>query len=88
MLMHYFLYSSGPDADPIKCAVGHVTSNLYFCIPCDLGVRYCVLVPPEHETLMHYISCSGGPDADPMKSASGHNTLNLCFCIWCDLWVI
>jgi hypothetical protein len=37
--MHYFSCSSGPGADPIKSVTEHVTPNLCFCIPCDLGVR-------------------------------------------------
>jgi hypothetical protein len=38
MLPHYFSRSCGPGADPIKSALGHVTSNLCFCIRCDMWI--------------------------------------------------
>jgi hypothetical protein len=38
MLMHYFSFSGGPDADTIKSALGHITLNLCFCIRCELRV--------------------------------------------------
>jgi hypothetical protein len=33
-----FLCSGGPDADSIKCALGHITSNMCCCIWWDLRV--------------------------------------------------
>jgi hypothetical protein len=38
MLPHYFSRSCGPGADPIKSTLGHVTSNLCFCIRCDMWI--------------------------------------------------
>jgi hypothetical protein len=66
---HYFSSSGGPDSDPIKSVTGHVTSNLYFCIWCDLHVTSCGLVRPGREMSKHYFSYPGGPGVDPIKSA-------------------
>jgi hypothetical protein len=65
--------------DPIKSVMGHVTSNLCFCIWWDMHVTSCVLVCLGCETSTHDFSYSGGPGADPIKSAWGHVTPNLHF---------
>jgi hypothetical protein len=36
--MHYFPCSCAPTADATKSVLGHITSNLYFCIRWDLQV--------------------------------------------------
>jgi hypothetical protein len=84
---HYFSYSGGTGAVSLKSASGQVTSNLCFCIWCDMPVTYCISVHPGREMSMHYFSCSCGTGMDSTKSAMRYVMLNLCFCIWWDLWV-
>jgi hypothetical protein len=85
--IHYFSWSGGTGAVSIKCALGHFTWNLCFCIQWDMRVTKYVPVPLGCETSMHYFSCSGGTGAVSIKSALGHVMSNLCFCILWDIWV-
>jgi hypothetical protein len=58
MLTHYFSYSDGTSTDCTKSAPGHITSNLCFCIRCDMRITWCIPVHPGCETSTHYFSCS------------------------------
>jgi hypothetical protein len=56
LLTHCFSCSSGPAVDPIKCAAGHVTPNLCFCILCDLvsGTAFWSIRSMKHRcTIFH-----------------------------------
>jgi hypothetical protein len=58
MLTHYSSCSGGTGTDSTKSVIGHVTSNLCFCIWCNLQITWCIPVHPRRETSMHYFSCS------------------------------
>jgi hypothetical protein len=78
-LTHYFPWSCENGTYSRKCALGHVTPNLCFCIRCD---------PVGH--ILHY-GASGTRNVDALffflgwdryalhKIVLGHLTLNLCF---------
>jgi hypothetical protein len=82
---HYFSCSGGTGTDSTKCATGHDTPNLCFCIRWDLRVILGIPVRPGREMLMLYFSCSGGTGINSTKGALGHITLNLCLCVQRDL---
>jgi hypothetical protein len=68
MSKHYISCLGGPGVVRVKNALGHITSNMCFCIRWDLRVTWCIPVYPGHETLTQYFSCSGGPNAVSIKS--------------------
>jgi hypothetical protein len=70
-----------------KSALGHITSNLCFCIWWDMQVMWCILVRPERKTLTHYFFMLGWDRCGFHKNVLGHVRPNLCFCILWDLWV-
>jgi hypothetical protein len=79
MSTHNLSCSGGHGVDPTRSALGHVMTNLYFCMQCNMWVMLCILVYPGCESLMNYFLCLSGPSVDPIKSVSGHITPNLCF---------
>jgi hypothetical protein len=82
-----FFCSGGIGIDATKSAMGHVTSNLCFCIWSDLCVTKCIPARPRSETLTPYFSCSGGPDAVSIKITLGQVMPNLCFWICWDMQI-
>jgi hypothetical protein len=63
--------------DSRKNAMGHVTSNLHFCIRVESAGRVVDCGHPGREMVTHYFSCSGGTSTDSITNASRHTTLNL-----------
>jgi hypothetical protein len=59
-------------ADSTKSVMGHVKTNLCFCIQWDFGSRSAFAFCLGRETLTHYFSCLGGTGTDSKKSAPTH----------------